>query len=360
MIFNKELLETIFSHQTSFMYILDRDLRVIFASRPLLKYMQRTESELMGKTIEEIGYAPDTVKKLNALFHRVLKGETTSGEDIFSTINGVDIYFEYTFAPIKNAEAEVTGVSAVCRDVTDRKKMKDELTQSVVALQKERELREHFVMAMTHDLRTPLTAAKLSAQIIQKHPQDEVAIQKFSTRIIENVERTDIMIRDLLDSLRLKAGEGISLNLEVCVLNALLESLVENLITIHGSRFKIVMNEMIKSKVDKQAMRRLIENLLTNAIKYGAPDKMITIHLYKEGSMNFISVHNEGEALAPHEISDLFIPFKRTQGAQKSGQKGWGLGLTLVMGIAEAHKGSVKVLSTPEKGTTFTVSFPQL
>lgn len=359
MAFSKEILETIFLNQNSFIYLLDKDLKVTFVSQPLLKSMDKTNADLIGKSLPEIGYDAKTVARLDKLFKQVLTGEVVSGEDVFTSIKGIDTFFEYTFAPVKDKDGNIVTVSAVCRDITDRKKMEIELKNYVIELQKERELRESFIMAMTHDLRTPLTAAKLSAQIIQRHPQDGKAISKFSARIIENVERTDTMIRDLLDSLRLKAGEGITLNIQQHVLNAIVESVVEDIATVHGDRFQLEMNEMIKGHWDSIGLRRVLENLLTNAIKYGASDKPITIKVYKEENFDCITVHNDGEALTQEELSNLFVPFKRLKNAQDSGQKGWGIGLTLVLGITEAHGGTVAVESRPKKGTTFTIKLPR-
>ena len=358
MFFSKELLETIFSHQTSFMYILDTDLRVAFASKALLDYLRVSDKEVSGKTLQEIGYSEETSVKLNQLFTQVLNGKVVSGEDVFVSISGVSNIFEYSFAPIKDKDQKVIGVSAMSRNISDRKKIEADLNTSIEELQKERELRESFITAMTHDLRTPLTAAKLSAQIIQKHPGDLKAITKFSTRIIENVERTDMMIRDLLDSLRLKAGEGIMLNVQQNIMNALLESMVEDLATIHGTRFQLIMNEMVKGYWDNLAIRRVLENLISNALKYGRPEGPITVTLFKENSFICVSVHNEGDAIRPEEMPYLFVPFKRLKSARESGQKGWGIGLTLVMGIVEAHQGTVAVESLAGKGTTFTIKIP--
>lgn len=359
MAFSREILETIFSNQTSFIYLLDTELKVTFVSDPLKRYMGKTDADLIGKTITEIGYDAKTASILKKLFNQVLTGEVVSGEDLFTSIKGVETYFEYTFAPVKDKQGKMVAISAVCRDITDRKKMEFDLKNYVVELQKERELRESFITAMTHDLRTPLTAAKLSAQIIQRHPQDSKAINKFSGRIIENVERTDTMIRDLLDSLRFKAGEGIMLNIQQQVMNAILESVVEELATIHGDRFQLVMNEMVKGYWDGLAIRRVMENLLTNAMKYGDSEKPIIIKLFKEAQFDCVSVHNEGEALTEQEVNDLFIPFKRLKKAQDSGQKGWGIGLTLVLGLTQAHNGEVSVDSYPGKGTTFTIKLPR-
>lgn len=359
MVFTKEIFESIFSHQSSFVYILDSQCRVQFANKKLLETIKKNESDVLGKTILEVGYEVSTATKLQAIFDKVLQGEIISGIDIFSNIHRVPTYYEFTFSPIKDAQGKVAFISAVCHDISNRKEIESQLQVSVAELKKERELRESFIMAMTHDLRTPLTSAKLSAQIIQRHPKDENAIQKFSGRIVENVERTDAMIRDLLDSMRLKAGEGIPLNIQPAVMNAILESAIEEHSINYGKRFNLQMNEMVKGSWDSGAIRRVIDNLLTNAVKYGSVDKPITVKLFKESTYNCISVHNEGSPLNQEEMSDLFVPFKRMKNAHDSGQKGWGIGLTLVLGLVRAHNGDVDVESLSTTGTTFTIKLPQ-
>lgn len=356
MVFSKEILESIFSHQTSF--LIDMDLRVSFVSQSLLKLLNKSESDLLGSSLEALAFNVSTTDKLRSNFQKALKGEVVIGEDLFTTIEGPEVYYEYTLAPLKNKEAKVFSASALLRDISDRKKIELELKRNVAALQVEQELRESFITAMSHDLRTPLTAAKLSAQIIQKHPSDNTAIIKFSGRIIENIERTDLMMRDLLDSLRIKSGESIMLNVQQDIMNALLETLVIDYKRLHGDRFEVVMNEMVKGYWDSNAIRRVLENLLSNALKYGKPNARITIKLFKESGFDCVSVINEGEGLTPQEISQLFVPFKRLKKAQDSGFKGWGIGLTLVKGILEAHQGLVEVESQLDKGSTFTIKIP--
>jgi signal transduction histidine kinase len=105
-------------------------------------------------------------------------------------------------------------------------------------------------------------------------------------------------------------------------------------------------------------LRRVIENLISNAAKYGSPTGPITLTLEKRASEIDISVHNVGNPLPREELLQLFDPFHRSSTADASPHVGWGLGLTLVRGVAEAHGGRVHVESTPEAGTTFTLSLP--
>lgn len=109
---------------------------------------------------------------------------------------------------------------------------------------------------------------------------------------------------------------------------------------------------------DGEELRRALWNLGTNAVKYGAPDKPITITLKRSDSGARISVHNYGSVIAPEDRANLFDPFARTREAQTKGQTGWGLGLTLVRGCAEAHGGKVSIESDAAIGTTFTIHLP--
>ena len=101
----------------------------------------------------------------------------------------------------------------------------------------------------------------------------------------------------------------------------------------------------------------MIENLCNNAIKYGSNSPVI-LSLEAAGKFVKISVHNKGSIISKEDQKSLFDQFRRTNEAEESGKKGWGIGLTLVQGVAEAHGGNVSVKSEAHTGTTFTVSLP--
>ncbi len=90
-------------------------------------------------------------------------------------------------------------------------------------------------------------------------------------------------------------------------------------------------------------------------MKHGAPGGPITIALRSSPTDVTISVHNVGEPIAPDEVATIFQPFRRSRGVQSKCTKGWGLGLTLVKAIAEAHGGSVHVESSASAGTRFEI-----
>lgn len=229
----------------------------------------------------------------------------------------------------------------------------------VKKLEDERDLREYFIATLSHDLRTPLTAAKMSAQLLSKKSGDNPAINKTAYRISENMDRADSMIQDLLDATRVKAGEKIQLKLNNCNLTQIIVDTVGELSTIHGDRFLLHATDQIEGHWSCNGIRRILENLCTNAIKYGAPQGYVTISLNDLGEKVSIEVHNEGNPIPQEEIDKLFQPFIRSRSVQEKGMRGWGIGLTLVKGLTEAHEGTVSVESSPETGTTFRVNLPK-
>ncbi len=234
-----------------------------------------------------------------------------------------------------------------------------EMRSKVEELTLERDLRENFVAALSHDLRTPLTAAQMSAQLLIRKADDPSYVHKLAARIVQNMGRADEMIRDLLDVTRIKAGEPVPLEIKECDLSAIARETVEDLSSVHGNRFVFSGRDHIRGAWDCLALRRMIENLAGNAVKYGTPGTPISISIEDRSEQVEVAVHNVGNPIAPRDQEDLFKLFKRSADASQSNQKGWGIGLTLVEGLAKAHGGKSSVKSSSEHGTTFSISLPR-
>jgi signal transduction histidine kinase len=198
----------------------------------------------------------------------------------------------------------------------------------------------------------------MNAQLLTGVKMDADTILKVSGRIVENIERADQMISDLLDANRINAGETLPIEIDVCDLNQIASDTIADMSAIYGNRFVLLSKSSIKGYWSRSGIRRVLENLCNNAIKYGAVQRPITIRLFQGTEKVTLEVHNEGSLISPENQAKIFDPFTRAGSAQASGQKGWGLGLTLVKGIAAAHGGSAGVESSQEKGTIFRVELP--
>ena len=266
-----------------------------------------------------------------------------------------DYFYDFSYLQIKDSEGQPYGVYDHAIDVTERVLARRKLEQAVDELRQERDLRERFVAALTHDLRTPLTAAKMSAQLLDR--KLDIASQKLTRRIMNNMDRADYMIRDILDASKIKAGEKFSLNLKPCNMLEIAQEVVEDLTTVHGNRFQIHTHGRMDGIWDQEILQRILENIMNNAIKYGHLSSPITLKIDENNKKINVSVHNLGNPISIEDQKTLFVPYKRVE-ATSASQKGWGIGLTLVKGFAEAMKGNVSVASSEEEGTTFTIVLP--
>lgn len=321
--------------------------------------------ELLGKPLLEA--IPELV---HSPFPDILKKVYETGENFISHEGAVSLknnltgkteerYFDTTFSRIDFGNGEVFRILATPKEVTDKVLARKKLEQSLNQLSEEKDLREKFVSALTHDLRTPLAIIKLSAQVLKSKINDPVAFEKNLLRILNNADRADRMIHDLLDANRLNANEGLPAFLQESPLAEIVKYVITDLEDLYGKRFTFHNHAgNIKVIWDSNAIHRIFENLASNAIKYGTPGSTITIELRSVESNVEIRIHNLGNPISADDQKLLFHPFQRTEFAKSSKQKGWGIGLSLVQGIARSHNGSVTVESSPAAGTTFIVRLP--
>jgi signal transduction histidine kinase len=235
----------------------------------------------------------------------------------------------------------------------------DRLSSTIAELRRERSIREHLVAILAHDLRGPLAAAKLGAELLVEEPARLDARRDLGARIERNLDRMDRMIRDLLDASRVRAGERLALQrLDRCDLVQLTRDVAEELRMVYGDRFVVESDPLVEGMWSADELRRTLWNLGVNAVKYGAKDQPIELRVHRLDGHALAAVHNWGTPIAPEDQKHMFDPFARTRTGVESGTVGWGLGLALVAGCAEAHGGTVRVTSNAEEGTTFTITIP--
>jgi PAS domain S-box-containing protein len=282
------------------------------------------------------------------------------GEGVRIRKNGDCFLADVLITPMYDGD-KLTGFSKVVQDLTERNTLMQEhdlLRSDADRLRMEAEYRERFLTALTHDLRSPIAAAKMAASLIAKTPEKVDHVAKLAQRIGRSIDRADRMIEDMLDASRIDAGRGLNLKFDACDLREIADDVCANVSARYGDRFRVETEGATDGCWNADALWRVIENLLTNAVKYGDAAAPITIRLKRVKDRLLLAVHNHGTLIPVADQAKLFHPFHRTDNATATGHKGWGLGLTLVRGIAEAHRAHVTVQSYPKEGTTFTVDLP--
>jgi PAS domain S-box-containing protein len=321
-----------------------------------------TQAEALGRPMEEV-FNIINAKTGGVAFNPVDKvlreGVVVELENNTALIrrDGSRIIIEDSASPIKANNGSIRGVVLIFRDTTLKHKEESDRLNLIRSLKEEKDVRERFVATLSHDLRSPLTAAKLNVQLIEKFFHEADKTKNFCSKTINSLNRVDRMIQDLLDANQLRSGIILNMSKSQFNMVKLVEEVRDDLALIHGDRFKLEAPQDLSGIWNEDGLRRILENLCNNAIKYGSKHTPVSIRVRKVDELVNLSVHNQGNPIPQEDLAHLFDPYKRLKTAQ--GQKGWGLGLTLVKGFTDAHSGSIEVSSSAEHGTTFTISLPR-
>jgi two-component system, sensor histidine kinase len=209
--------------------------------------------------------------------------------------------------------------------------------------------RELFLGTVGHDLRNPLQTIMTAAQVLEDSP----TLSQEERRTVAIIERTADRMRRLIDQLLIftqGVAGGVPIHRELVNLRELGAAMARG----HGTTREIVVDDQLATpiSVDADRMTQLLDNLVTNAMRYG--HGKITVRLRREDGIAVIAVHNRGAPIPSDQLATLFDPYKRA--ARSHG--GVGLGLYIVEQIARAHGGTVQVSSDADAGTTFEVRIP--
>jgi signal transduction histidine kinase len=223
-----------------------------------------------------------------------------------------------------------------------------------------------FVATVSHELRTPLAVIRSAAQNLSAGVVDDPGHAKRYGDLIESEGRrlTD-MVEEVLEFAGL-SGNRRALALKPVDLSwlaqAVLDSHAPALSALEFETEVTSSGDLPLVLADEEAIRRALNNLVANAIKYAADGRYVGIHISRDqtGGKEEVSidVRDRGHGIAPEDLSHIFEPFYRGREVVDRQVHGNGLGLSLVARIAEAHKGSVGVTSTPGAGATFTLRLP--
>ena len=217
---------------------------------------------------------------------------------------------------------------------------------------------EKVLSTISHDIRNSLGVSAMAVDLMQHFYDKPEKLRSLIATALAGLDQTDKMIQDLLDATRIREGKPISMKFEYCDLCDVVQKSYEELNFVHSERFRFARPEPIMGFWNPAGIRRAVENLGLNAVKYGSKGRPITITLYSNADNAMISVHNEGNEIQEADRAKLFDRFYRTESAEETSMKGWGLGLAVVKEVAEAHDGAVSVESNKEAGTTFSITAP--
>jgi signal transduction histidine kinase len=273
-----------------------------------------------------------------------------------------DTYDDVLQAPLDRAETILRVRQLLTHRAADLRSayLLQQSRSDAEALRRERGKREQLIMALGHDLRSPLTAARLSAERLQRSVDPKMRQERVE-RILAGIDRIDQMISELLTAARFEKHQHHTEIMTNCNFRQLSNTVLEDLTAVHGVRFIIDVPSTLEGFAQENTMVRVLENLCSNAIKYGYNDAPIVIQGFIEGRHICLQVANAGDPIAAGSMDRLFDAFERAHVQEhmgKDGVTGWGLGLFIVRAAAEAHNGSTRCYRDTSGRNVFGLQFP--
>jgi two-component system sensor histidine kinase CiaH len=215
---------------------------------------------------------------------------------------------------------------------------------------------QNFMMALTHELKTPIAVAKLNLETLQKRRLDEMQQQRLIQNTLQEANRLNSLCNNMLLSSQIEAG-GFLISKEEINLSTLTAGCVQDFITRYPQRpINTAIQDDIFTDGDELLLQMAINNLLENAIKYTPKETTVTVVLTEESNRISLQVKDEGKGIADEEKKKIFSKFYRVGNAATKVAKGTGLGLYLTERILDQHNANISVTDNIPAGSIFTLT----
>jgi two-component system, sensor histidine kinase and response regulator len=219
--------------------------------------------------------------------------------------------------------------------------------------------REEMLSWVAHEIKSPLSAAFGAAQLALRgvrNGEPAVAQEKRLLMISRRLTRMDELVRSLLDAAQLQDGR-LNLDLETVDVDGLVEKAVEFWRDLQPDVDILLENgQVVEVAGDRERLRQILDNLISNAIKYGRPANVVQVRVAIQEQTVAISVTDHGRGIPRNELANIFDRFHRVAG---QGGRGHGLGLFIAAALTRLHGGRIDVESEAQRGSTFTVTLPR-
>ncbi|MEE9594085.1 MAG: PAS domain-containing sensor histidine kinase [Candidatus Hydrothermarchaeales archaeon] len=333
----------------------DKDYRIRRVNKAVEDAFGMTKKQLIGKHCYEVFHNSNTPWP-NCPFQKTLETEETATEDVEDpNLGGI---FSVATSPIFE-DGELVGSVHVCRDITERKKSEAKLKNAYDDLKALDTMKEEFLSNISHELMTPLTSIK-SAQdlLIEELSGEQKNLISIARR---NADRLDALIEDLLYYSKLCQLPSELQKGELDMVN-ILETSVKVMSTKAFDKdvtLETLLDRNLKAWGDKEAIYKIVFNLLDNAIKFNHRGGKVTLsaRMVEEGRIR-VTVSDTGRGIPKDHQTRIFERFYQMDGSTKRKHPGTGLGLSLVKAIVEKHEGKIWVESEVNRGSKFAFEIP--
>lgn len=215
---------------------------------------------------------------------------------------------------------------------------------------------QNFMMALTHELKTPIAVAKLNLETLQKRKLDEPQQQRIIQNTLQEANRLNSLCNNMLLSSQIEASGFIKSSEEINLSNLVNECIQDFKMRFPQRNFLNRVKEEIFTTGDSLLLQMAVNNLLDNAIKYSPKETPLTVSLSEENNQISLQVKDEGAGITTDEKKKVFNKFYRIGNTATKSAKGTGLGLYLTKKIVEEHKGNIFLEDNFPTGCIFTIT----
>ncbi|WP_018883708.1 cell wall metabolism sensor histidine kinase WalK [Paenibacillus massiliensis] len=341
----KEKLASILTNMSDGVVATDENGRVILVNRRASTMLGISDREISGRHIALLlGLDPEETEALiTGMPASTLLQLEPAGQ-------GDPLVIRVTFSPIHRREIGITGTIAVLQDVTEQEEMEAS--------------RREFVANVSHELRTPLTTIKSYAEALDDGAMTEPQLGERFIGVIRNeTERMIRLVTDLLHLSRLDSNEA-PLRMQTVDVVEMLEDVADRFsfqMQQKNIEYQVQVEDGITQVVvDRDQMDQVLDNLVSNALKYTPEGGSIRMEGVKREGLLSISVQDTGMGIPKKDLDRIFERFYRVDKARSRNMGGTGLGLSIAREIVKAHGGDIYLESELDQGTraTFTLPMP--
>jgi PAS domain S-box-containing protein len=297
-------------------------------------------------------------------YDEVLRGVMRAGEPVVGRETLVmleregrlqETYWTFIYSPLRDADGSVNRVVALCDDVTEQRRLMNELIEAD-------RRKDEFLATLAHELRNPLAPLRSSVQLLRHNDSPSPELQRATDVIDRQVHQLVRLVDDLLDVSRITLDK-LELRKEQVTLARVVQAAVEAsrpLIEKCGHELTVTLPpEPVDLDADLTRLAQVFLNLLNNAAKYTEPGGHILLAAEREGGDVVVIVKDSGIGIAADMLPRVFEMFVQVDQSLDRSQGGLGIGLTLVKRLVQLHGGSIEARSEgPGKGSEFVVRLP--
>jgi PAS domain S-box-containing protein len=355
---------TLVENSTDFIGMCDLEGIPFFVNRAGLQMVGLDSLEQARRTaVRDFFFPEDQAKITDEFFPSVLErghGEIEVRFRHFQT--GQARWMAYKVLTLTDATGRAVGLATVTQDVTERRRLEDDLRKLAADLAEADRRKNQFLATLAHELRNPLAPIRNAIQVLLLKGQPDPDLKWGREVIDRQVRHMARLLDDLLDVSRITHNK-LELRKERIELSAVVQSAIETsrpLIDSSGQQLTVTLPpQPVYLDADPVRLAQVFSNLLNNASKYSEPGGHVRLTGERQGSDVVVSVSDDGMGIAAEMLPRLFDIFSQSKRALQRSREGLGIGLSLVRGLVELHGGRVEARSEgPDKGSEFVVRLP--